>query len=69
MSSGVDLLVGVHADDADVSAEREGLDAVLGLAPLGGPELGPEAEEELGHLHVDGLGREEVAALVDHDHR
>ena len=59
-----------HPEDAHVGAERDALDAVLGLAPLERPDLGPEEEEELGDLHARPLGREVVAELVqeDHDH-
>ena len=57
-----------HPDDADVGAERDALDAVLGLAALERPDLRPEAEEELGDLHARPLGGEVVAELVQEDH-
>ena len=63
---GVDLLHGVHPDDAHVAAERERLRAVLGLATAERPQTRPEAEEELGGLHPRALGGEEVPELVEH---
>jgi hypothetical protein len=65
---GVDLLHVAHADDADVAARRDGLDAVLGLAPAERPQPRPEAQEELGDLHARPFGHDEMAELVEHDH-
>ena len=66
---GRDLFEVGHADDAAVAAERDRLDAVLGLAPRERPEARAEADEELGDLHARALGRDEVAELVQHDDR
>ena len=63
---GVDLLEVAHPEDADVPADRDGLDPVLGLAAFDGPEAGPEAEEVLADLHPRPLGGDEVAELVQH---
>ncbi len=63
----VDLFHPGHAGDLDEAAERQRLDPVLGLAPEEGPERGAEAQEELGHLHAELLGRQEVPQFVQHD--
>src|SRR6202451_1209138 len=49
-------------------ADRQALDAVLGLAARGRPQGRPEADEELGGLHAELLGSQEVPGLVQ-DHR
>ena len=56
-----------HADHADVAAERDGLDAVLGLAALPGPDRRAEADHVLGHADAEPLGRDQVADLVQGD--
>ena len=58
-----------HPDDLDETTGRDGLDAVLGLALLARPDGPPEADEELGGLHAEQLGRREVARLMQHDRR
>jgi len=58
----------VHPQDADVTAERQRLDAVLGLALAHRPEPRAEPQEVLGDLHPRRLGDEEVTELVQHDH-
>ena len=65
--TGGDLLERVHTDYPDVTAKRDGLDSVLGLTLLSGPEPRPEPEEELRCLHPDGFGGEEVARLMCRD--
>src|SRR5580693_4659975 len=55
-----------HPDDLDEAAERQRLDPVLGLAPPGGPDGRPEADEVSGHLHAELLRRHEVPGLVQH---
>ena len=60
---------GEHADHPDVAAERNHLDAVLGLAAAPGPHRGPEADHVLGHPHAEPLGRHEVTDLVQGDRR
>jgi hypothetical protein len=65
---GIDRLDVVHPDDLHVGAGRDGLDAVFGLATVGGPDAGTEAQEELGGLHAGPLGHDEVAELVQGDH-
>ena len=56
-----------HADDADVAAERDRLEAVLGLAAAPGEDRRPEADHELRHPHAEPAGPEEVAGLVEAD--
>ena len=56
-----------HPDELDVAAERDRLDAVLGLAPAGGPDRAAESDEVLRHLHAELLGRDHVADLVQTD--
>jgi hypothetical protein len=63
-----DLLRRVHAGDLHVAAERDRADRVLGLAPLAAHDQRREEEAEALDAHADGLGREEVAGLVqDHE--
>ena len=64
---GVALLGRQHADHPDEPAEREHLDAVLGIAALRGPDGPAEADEVLGHLHAELLGRHHVPDLVQRD--
>src|SRR5690606_28519520 len=56
-----------HADHADVAAERDGLDAVLGLAPLPRPQGRAEADHVLRHADAEHLGRRQVAQFVPGD--
>jgi hypothetical protein len=63
----VDVLEVVHPDDPHVRAGRDQLEAVLGLAPLEGPQPGPEPDEELGDQHAAALGHPVVAELVEDD--
>ena len=56
-----------HPDDLDVPAERDRLDAVLGLADLLAPHRGAEADEVLGDLPAELLRRDHVAELVEPD--
>ena len=46
-----------HADHPDVAAERDRLDAVLGLTAAARPDGRPEADHVLGHPHAEALGR------------
>ena len=57
-----------HADDAHVAAERDRLDAVLGLAPAERPERGPKPTKNSVTFIPDRLRGDEVAGLVQHDH-
>ena len=59
----------VRADPGDLAeaAERQRLDAVLGLAASGRPDGAAEPEEEALDLHAEQLGGGEVAALVEQD--
>src|SRR5205085_3611921 len=61
------LLERVHARDADVAAEREGLHAVLRLAAPRRPQPRTESDEELLHLDPERLRHAEVRGLVDQD--
>ena len=56
-----------HPDDLHVAAERDRLHAVLGLAAPAAPDGRAEADEVLGHLPAEGLGRDHVAELVEPD--
>ena len=56
-----------HPDDLDVAAERDRLDAVLRLAALPAPDGRAEADEVLGDLPAERLGRDHVAELVEAD--
>ena len=56
-----------HADHADVSADRDGLDAVRRLALALGPHGRAEADHVFGHLDAELLGRDEVADLMQGD--
>ena len=57
-----------HARDVAEAAQRDGLDAVLGLAqlvgPAGGPQRRAEADEVATHLHPGGARHPHVAAFV-----
>ena len=55
----------VHADEADVAAERDRLDAVLGLAAPRRPQRLAEADEVLGGLDAEELAGDEVTDLVE----
>ena len=59
----------VHAGDPHVAAEWDRPDAVLGLAAAKAPQQRAEEQRESLDAHSDGLGREEVAALVQDDQR
>ena len=56
---------GQHAEQLDVTAEPDRLDAVLGLTALHGPHARPEADEVLGHLHAESFGGDHVPQLVE----
>ena len=56
-----------HADHPDVAAERDGLDAVLGLTAPARPDGGAEADHVLGDLDAEPLGGQQVAELVQGD--
>ena len=56
-----------HADHADVAAERDRLDAVLGLALLARPDGRAEADHVLRHADAEELGGGQVAQLVPRD--
>src|SRR6476661_10746943 len=58
-----------HADDLDVAAQRDGLDAVLGLPHLLAPHGGTEADEVLADLPAELLRGDHVAELVQADRR
>ena len=58
---GLDLAGREHAGHRDVAAERDRLDAVLGLAELARPERRAEADHVLADLDAEQLGRDEVA--------
>jgi hypothetical protein len=60
-------LVGVHPGDLHEAAERQGPDAVLGLAALDADELRREEDEEALDPHPRGLRGDEVPELVDDD--
>src|SRR5262249_4053902 len=57
----------VHARDLDVASERDRADPVLDAAADALDHGRREADVELPRPHADGLGREEVARLVDED--
>ena len=62
-------IVGILAGHLDVAAERDGADAVLGVAALDLQQLRPEAERERHHAHAVPAREQEVAQLVDeHEH-
>src|SRR4051794_18678982 len=63
---GFDRLQVGHPDDLHVAAGRDGLEAVLGLALLPGPQRRAETHEELGRLHPELLREREVTGLVQH---
>src|SRR4030095_1970696 len=56
-----------HPDDLDEAAQRDRLDAVLGLALLERPQRRAEADEVPGHLHAEGLRRAHVTGLMEAD--
>jgi hypothetical protein len=64
---GRDLLVGVHPGDPHVAAQRDRADAVLRLAALDLEQQRREEQREALDTHADGLGRGEVAGLVQDD--
>ncbi len=57
----------VHPDQLDVTAQRERLQAVLGLAAPERPQRLAEPDEVLGDLHPEDLGRDHVPELVQRD--
>src|SRR5690606_8972029 len=57
----------LHAGHLHVATERQPRDDVFGLAPPEAPQLGAESDREARHRDVHGLGRHEVAELVDED--
>ena len=58
-----------HPDELAVAAERDRLDAVLGLAALARPQRAAEADEVLGDLDVEQLAGDQVPGLVQRDRR
>ena len=56
-----------HADDLAEAAERDALDAVLGLAALERPDGRSEADEVAADLHAEGLGGQHVTRLMQAD--
>jgi hypothetical protein len=56
----------IHPDDPNVATEGNQLDAVFRLSFTDRPQLRPEAEEELGRLHLGRLGGNEMPGLVGH---
>ena len=66
-SPGSSVALGLDPEDADVAAEREDPDLVLGLAQLDPDQGTAVAEREAQDLDVQQLRRGEVAELVD-DH-
>ena len=68
-AGGVALARREHADHPDVAAERDRLDAVLGLAAAARPHRRAEADHVLGDAHAEPLGRHEVPDLVQGDRR
>ncbi len=58
-----------HADHADVAADRDALQPVLGVTALARPDGRPEPDHVLGDLHAELLGRHHVADLVQRDRR
>ena len=57
----------VHARHRDVAAERQRLEAVLGLADPARPQRRAEADHVLPDPHAEALGGEEVTELVQRD--
>ena len=51
-----------------VAAEGDERDAAVGVAPLEADQAPAEAEGEDEDAHAEGLGRDEVAELVEEDH-
>src|SRR5699024_2497625 len=64
---GLPLVGRVHHDHADVAAQRDGLEAVLGLPPRAGQQRGAEADHVLGDPHPEQLRGHQVAQLVQSD--
>jgi hypothetical protein len=61
-------VIRILARHLDVAAERNGGNAVLGIAPLRLQQLRPEAERKHEHPHAEPAGRHEMAELV-HEHQ
>jgi hypothetical protein len=59
--------IGLDPENADVTADRERADLVLGLAELEPHQRPAVAQREPEHLDVEQFRRGEVAELVDHD--
>ena len=57
----------VHADEAHVAAERDRLEAVLGLALGARPQRGAEADHVVAHPDAEALGGHHVPDLVQPD--
>ena len=62
------LVHGILAAHLDVAAERDGVDAVVGLASAEADQPLAESNGELLHSHAQQLGHGIVAKLVDQDH-
>src|SRR6476619_3126054 len=56
-----------HADEADIAAERDQLEPVLGLPAAARPERTAEPDEVLGRLDPEDLPGYQVADLVQRD--
>ena len=66
--SSVRCVHGILAAHLDVAAERDRVDAVVGLAAAEADQPLAEADGELLHPHAQPLGHGIVAKLVDQDH-
>ena len=62
------LVHGILAAHFDVAAERDGVDAIVGLAFAETHQPLAESDGELFHAHAQPLGHHIVAKLVDQDH-
>src|SRR5690606_12706366 len=67
LTRGVALAGRQHPDHADVAAERDPLDPVLGLPPAPRPHRRAEPHHELGGADLEQLGEREVPELVQRD--
>ena len=61
------LVLGGFAGHLDVAAERDGADAVLGVAALEGEQFRPEAERESQDADADPARHQEMSELVHED--